>query len=688
MLYLDLETYSDIPISAGVYKYAEHAEILLFAYAIDDEPAHVVDVANGEALPDELIDQLFDPDVLLMAHNSNFDRVILQHVYGDDVGDPHRWRDTMIVGRSLSLPSSLADLCSVLHIPQDKSKDAAGKELIRLFCIPHLNSCGQTVRYGKATHPEKWEHFVSYATLDVIAMREIFKKIDHINDQPQLWADFALDQTINDRGMMIDRELVSAVIDICAGVKEDLDASIQELTGGRISSIGQTAELINFIRETYGYELPDLQKATLERRIAAEDTPPAIKELLVNRLLGSKASVSKYKVLAASTNTDGRLRGCLQFMGASRTGRFSGRLFQPQNLPRGSLPAAEVEDAIIALKNGSADMIYSDLNSVASSCLRGCIVAPAGHKLVVADLSNIEGRVLSWLAGEDWKLDAFRAYDQGTGPDIYKLTYARTFGVGVDSVIKKQRQIGKVLELGMGYGGGAQAFMNYASVYNINLAEMAQHTLTGASSRAIGEAEQSYQYFKQRGMVPAGSHDVFVAIEICKNLWRSANSAIRAFWYMVADKLVDAIGHGDGYYAKINELLHVLVKGRNLYVRLPSGRYMCYPAAVATGRGTFKYFALNQTKRSVGMVDTYGGKITENITQAVARDILVSSMPIAEQAGYKIVLSVHDELITEVPDSPEFSSAGLSAIMSTVPGWASGLPLSAAGFEAYRYKKD
>lgn len=685
ILWLDLETYSDIPIANGVYKYAEKCEILLFSWAINDDPVFVVDVASGEQLPDKLRAALFNPAVTLCAHNSNFDRTILRKVYGDVVGNPDRWIDTMILALSVGLPGSLAELCSVLQIPQDKAKDKIGKIGIGLFSSPHWLK-GEKVRYTRATHPVQWADFVRYANKDVVAMREIYRRVCRVNDKPEIWAEFHLDQQINDRGMAIDRRLVTAVLACCSSAKEDIDARIAELTGGLITSIGQRAEILKFIKERFGYSLPDLQKSTLERRVNDPDTPPEIRDILLNRLLGSKASVAKYTVLQNATGADGRLRGCLQFMGASRTGRFSGRLFQPQNLPRGTLSPAEVEEAIGVLKSGGADLVYDDINAVASSCLRGCIVAPKGRRLVVADLSNIEGRVLAWLAHETWKLQAFRDCDEGRGADIYKLTYSRTFGVEVADVNKKRRQVGKVLELGLGYGGGAMAFLNYAQVYNLDLSEVVNHVFGSFPKAEIERSTDTWEFFKSRGQVDVSMRRTFIAIDAVKNAWRRANPQIVKLWGSLASGLSTLVG-GSAKAARVGDLC-AMMRGRMLLVRLPSGRYIGYPAATATGNGTFKYFAVNQSTRRAGFVDTYGGKLTENITQAVARDVLVSSMPVAEALGYEIVLSVHDELITEAPDSPEYTAAELSQIMSTAPAWASDLPLNAAGFEAYRYKKD
>jgi DNA polymerase len=346
-----------------------------------------------------------------------------------------------------------------------------------------------------------------------------------------------------------------------------------------------------------------------------------------------------------------------------------------------------VEVAIDAFKCGIAGDLYEDLNSVASSCLRGAIIAPDGKKLVVADLSNIEGRVLAWAAGERWKLQAFREYDAGTGPDLYKKTYARTFGTTPEAVDKKQRQIGKVLELGMGYGGGASAFIAYGQGLNLDFSSVADNAERALDPAILEKATANYQFFIEQGRdLSHINKRWFIAIEAVKIAWRSANKEIVSLWDRLAVAACSVL-RGETRSQKIGPVVIDKDSGY-LRVRLPSGRYMCYPAAIALTDRTLKYFGANQITKKWGYIETYGGKITENVIQAIARDVLVSSMQPAEDAGYKVVLSVHDELITETEDSPAYTEKGLAKIMSTAPVWAEGLPLSAAGFEGYRYRKD
>lgn len=683
MIWLDLETFSAEPIASGVYKYAETARILLCAYAFDDAPALVYDATSGAPWPVELLRRLADPSEVIVAHNSNFDRTVLRR-YLPQVGDPARWRDTMICAYSLSLPGSLADLCELCRLPVDKAKDADGKRLIRLFCRPQLDG---SVLSG-ADRPDDWARFVNYCRLDVEAMRSVYYKLpQQLLPSDVVWSEWQIDQRINDRGMQIDLELVRAASAAAAAAKEAADQTVSRLTGGRAQSIGELDKLLEFCLHECGYSLPDMQRATLEARLNDPALPPVVRDLLSARLSAGKASVKKYDALLACTNTDGRLRGCLQFMGAVRTGRWTGRLFQPQNLPRGTMSPEEVEEGIAALKSGLASVLYTDVTALVSNCLRAAICARPGHKLVVADLSNIEGRVLAWLAGEGWKLDAFRAYDAGEGPDLYKVAYGRAFGIAPGDVTKKQRQIGKVMELAMGYQGGVGAFSTFARGYGVDLSEMARHVRESCAPADWLSASQAFA--RLGGSSDLGAEE-WAACEVIKRLWRRAHPAITGFWADV-DSAVKQVLAGLTPYASAGRVSFRKC-GTYLVATLPSGRPVCYPAArlpgEASGGCAFEYYGQIQATRRWSYIRTYAGKIVENLTQACARDVLASSLPAAEAAGYKTVLSVHDELITEVPDDPRFSAAGLAAIMSSVPSWAEGLPLSAAGFAAYRYKKD
>ena len=689
-LWLDLETFSDIPLEYGVYRYAEKARILLCAYAVDDAPARCVDCAALEPMPADFTAALKNPECEIWAHNSNFDRTVLSRHPGCEAAarDISRWRDTMIAARSLGLPGALLDLCGVCRLPADTAKDRDGRQLVNLFCKRRPD--GQIA--DRNSHPAEWDRFREYCRLDVEAMRAVYKALPHKVIAPSIWREWHLDQKINDRGMVIDTALVSAAVAASEAAQENGDAAVCRLTEGRVQTVGQLDALIGYLLERFGYSVPDLQRGTLENRLNDPACPPEVRELLSIRLSCSKASVKKFKVLQNATGSDGRLRGCLQFFGAVRTGRWAGRLFQPQNLPRGSLTPPEVEEAISALKSGIAPVIYDDVNAVVSSCLRGAIISPSGKKLVVADLSNIEGRVLAWLAGEEWKLDAFRAYDAGTGPDLYKATYARTFGISPEEVSKKQRQIGKVMELGLGYQGGVGAFVNFARVYRLDLDELAAHVAASTPAEDMEAARERYHWIKRKGGAPSDlTPEAWAACDVIKTSWRAAHPAITAFWDSCAAAGAEVLS-GRAVIAKVGRYVRFGRVGTYLACYLPSSRVMMYPAAELCGESgdaaLFRYYGPLPASKRWGWLRTYAGKIAENITQAVARDVLAANMEAIDDAGYHIVLSVHDELITETPDSPEFTEEKLAGMMATAPKWAEGLPLSAAGFSGYRYRKD
>ena len=364
----------------------------------------------------------------------------------------------------------------------------------------------------------------------------------------------------------------------------------------------------------------------------------------------------------------------------------SGRLFQPQNLARPTLSQTEIDVGIDAIKGGWSDLLYEDPGELMSSCLRGVIVASPGKQLVVADLSNIEGRVLAWLAKEEWKLNAFREFDAGRGPDLYKATYGRTFGINPNDVTKKQRQIGKVLELAMGYQGGVGAFITFASVYQVDLDELAKHTFEAIDPQYLNEAREAYPWFKDYGLTHGLSETTFIACEAIKRAWRAAHPAITKYWADTEDAIRATLRDGT---TNIAGRIVYDKRGAWLRARLPSGRLLCYPAARLPKddeRCAFLYKGMNQYTRKWDLIKTYGGKCCENACQAVACDILVEAMPVIEAAGFEIVISVHDEFITEAPMNK--SAKELESIMATAPAWAKDLPLAAAGFESQRYRKE
>ena len=681
-LFCDLETYSNIDIRNGTYAYCEDVEVLIFAYAVDDEPAKVWDLTSGAAMPADLHEGLTDPTVRLVWHNgANFDRTVLMHAKNLRIPMPiERIDDTMVMALSHGLIGSLGGLCDILHVPQDKAKDKRGRQLIQKFCKLYRGR-----RCTSETDPEDWAHFKEYARLDVEAMREIWKKLPRWNWREYDRQLFAIDRRINDRGMLIDVELAQSCVDLANTIRDENDVRTSELTDGQLASANQRDALLGYLNDTYAVDLKDMRRTTIEENLAKEDLPPVVSELLAVRLSSAKASVSKYKKLIAATNSDHRLRGCLQFRGASRTGRFSGRTFQPQNLPRPTLKQEIIDLGIPALKEGWSELV-AEPNALMSSALRSVICAPKGLHLVVADLSNIEGRVLAWLAGEEWKLEAFRQADAGAGHDLYKLTYGRTFGVNPAEVTKQQRQIGKVEELALGYRGGVGAFLTFASAYGINLDELARHVRGAIADDLWREAESSYDWFLKKKATRGLGKETFIALDAIKRGWRQSHPAISAFWLNLEEGCVRAI---EGETVRVGRLT-LDRQGSWLRMRLPSGRYLCYPGArdirETKGVGVISFLGVDQRSRKWTRISTHGGKLAENATQAVALDVLAEAMPRIEAEGFRIVLSIHDEFITEAGlDKTEHD---LVRLMATTPPWGAGLPLNAAGFTADRYRKD
>lgn len=695
-LFCDLETYSDVPINCGTHRYAEGAEIMLWPFAVGDGPVHTWDVTTGKPMPAQLEDHLADERVTTVWHNGGmFDTVILLHAMGIDL-PLERVHDTMVQAYAHSLPGSLGDLCEILKVDTDKAKDKAGKQLIHLFCKPRP-ATSKIVRATRGTHPIEWGRFIDYAANDIAAMREVYRKLpvwNYRGIELELWR---LDQRINRRGVAIDNDLVAAAIDAVTAAQKVLARRANQMTDGAVQSATQRDALLAHLLTEYGVDLPDMQKATLERRIADPDLPEALRELLGIRLQASTTSTSKYKTLAKGTSHDGRLRGTLQFNGASRTGRWAGRLFQPQNLPRPTLHQDEIDAGIDALKAGCADLVFDNVMELTSSAIRGCIVAPPKKKLVVADLSNIEGRDQAWLAGEQWKLDAFRAFDTivghdengkeiRKGHDLYKLAYCKSFGIAPEDVDKDQRQVGKVQELALGYEGGVGAFLTFAAAYGIDLEEMAEQAYDAIPQRIMNEANSALAWTKLNKRPTFGLSDrAWTVCDSFKRSWRYAHPTIASMWAELGDAVRLAIT-SRGHTTRVRDLV-IRRDGSWLRIRLPSGRYLCYPSPQVED-GKISYMGINQYSRKWSRLKTYGGKLFENVCQAVARDVLAHNMPAIEEAGYQIVLTVHDEVICEAPDSDEFNSDDLSALLAANPPWAPDMPLAAAGFETYRYKKD
>jgi DNA polymerase len=753
----DLETYSPEPINNGSHRYAEKAEVLLWAYADGNGDIRVWDVANGyvhwqEELtglweeqyigkpfpPQSLTEILHDPEAAVWFHNGGmFDFVVLQHAMPEllKLVDISRWRDTMVQAFAHALPGALEKLGEVLNLHEDHRKIAEGKKLVRLFCMPQNEDFSKkfgTIRASKATHPAEWQRFVQYAGGDIVTMREARRLMPSWNYKDKQLLLWHTDLKINNRGFAVDLELAKHAVTAATLIQDRLSRRVQVATDDEVGSATQRDAMLDFLQPLcaeFGVELPDLKADTLERRLEDPDLPDYIKDLLRIRLEASMNSVSKFKTLLKRVSSDGRLRGSMQFRGAGRTGRWAHRGFQPGNLPRPSLSHELIEFAIECIKADDVDameLVFPNLMLAISNTIRGAIVAAEGKKLVVADLSNIEGRVAAWLAGEDWKLEAFRQFDKGIGHDLYIVAYASSFGISLEGVEPKDgkkfigasnRQIGKVEELMFQYGGGVGAWLTGAATYGIDLSAMTESVWNTIPEWAkleaadflhwlyekprakfqkvcekygdptapeVAEAEAALEAAKVKCRYGL-TERVFIACDAIKRLWRKAHPAISSYWKDLENTVKAAIDDPGVTYPC--RKVKIRRDGAWLRIGLPSGRALCYPNPGIDKDGSIFYTGFSPYNRQWGKVKTYGGKLLENITQAVACDQLAECMPAAELAGYATVLSVHDELVTETPDSEDFTADELASIMCSDLGWNAGLPLAAAGFTTDRYRK-
>lgn len=571
-LFLDLETFSTVPITHGTHRYAEVAEVLLIPHAWNDEPAVTWDATEEGCDAATMLTSLIDQADEVVIHNSHFDRTVMRW-QGVDL-PIEKVHDTMVRAMMHSLPGALGQLCDILGVATDKAKDKDGKRLIHLFTKP-LGKNRKLDRATKETHPEDWERFKEYARLDVEAMREVYKLLPRWNytqSEVELWR---LDQKINDRGVAIDLDLAHAALRAAKRAGESLAAKAKALTDGAVPSATQRNVLLEHLANEHNFTPDDLKKGTVAA-LLKEELPEGVRELLEVRQQAAATSPAKYKVLINATSTDGRLRGILQFCGAIRTARWAGRLVQGQNLPRPTLSAEIIDLGIEAMKRDSEDLIFDNVMELCSSAIRGAFVAPKGHKLVIADLSNIEGRVLAWLAGETWKINAFKDFDAGVGPDLYVAAYSKSFGVAVEQVLENKktgdgsmRQIGKVQELALGFQGGVGAFSTMAALYNVNLPED-----------------------EVLGIVKA---------------WRAAHANTVRFWYDL-ERAAKAAIQNEGHIFRVRDIA-VRKDGLWLRVRLPSGRYLCYPRPEVNEEGKLSYEGVNQYTRKWERLDTYGGKL-------------------------------------------------------------------------------
>lgn len=643
ILSIDIETYSDVNLTkCGVYAYSDspNFEILLFAYAFDEELTQIVDFACGEQLPERVLAALEDPAVTKAAFNAQFERTCISKYLGRKLS-PEGWQCTAVQSAMLALPLSLDNVGEVLNIQRKKLKE--GADLVRFFSMP----CKPTKANGGRTRnrpedaPEKWERFKTYCIRDVDAEREIRQKLWKFPIPESEMELYRMDQEINDRGILVDQQLVENAVLCDNQYRQMVTARAYELTG--LSNPNSPEQIKGWLAE-HGVEAEKLDKKTVKGLIS--ETDGEVLEVLKLRLLMAKTSVKKYEAIERSVCSDGRVHGLLQFYGANRTGRWAGRLVQVQNLPQNHIPDLELARSLVKEQRfEDLDLLYDSTPEVLSELIRTAFVPKSGCRFIVADFSAIEARVLAWFAGEQWRLDTFVE-----GGDIYCASASKMFGVPVvkHGVNGHLRQKGKIAELALGYGGAVGA-------------------LTSMGALDMGLQEEELQ--------PLVSQ------------WRNSNPHITKFWWDVDAAAVKAVK--ERMEVVLGNLCFTYRSGI-LFVTLPSGRKLSYIKPRMTQnrfvRESLSYEGVGGSKKWM-RIETYGPKLVENIVQATARDLLAQAMLRLRNQGFDIVMHIHDEAVLEVPEGVS-GVEEICQIMSEQPDWAAGLPLRADGYECAFYKKD
>lgn len=671
ILHIDIETYSSVDLfKSGVYKYAESEDfqILLFAYSYNEGPVKVLDLTKHK-LPDTIIKDLKDPHMLKKAHNAQFERICLsQYVYKQELQrwidcgfwdstppkfsylDPEGWYCTMVHSSMCGLPASLGQVGKALGLDEDQQKLTTGKALIRYFCMP----CKPTISNGGRTRnlpehdPERWAQFIEYNAQDVVTEMAIEERLLKIYKIPDIeLRRYWKDQKVSDVGVGVDMDLVQKVLSYGKAHQQEVLEEGQRLAGIPISSV---AQLKRWIKDKTGKEVKSLTTATLDDLITGQ-SDPTVKRVLMLRKESGKISVKKYDVFDRAVCEDGRMHGILQFYG-SRTGRWAGRLIQPQNLPRNSFDDFDIARELVQDEEWDVlGMLYPSVNDVFSTLIRTAFVPSFGKAFAVADYSAIEARVIAWLADERWRIEAFHQ-----GKDIYCQSASMMFGVPVEKhgVNGHLRKKGKVAELACGYQGGIGALKNF-----------------GADKMGLTETDMA---------------DIIAK-------WRAASPNICMLW-KTFDRLIKRAMRLPGTPMQGPKGMEFVVASGALKVRLPSGRYLIYQEPryeddPERGRQSFTFDGLNQTTRKWEAIRTWGGKMTENIVQAIARDCLAIAIDRLAERGYLPVMHIHDEVVVEVPDyNREEHLKRIEDVMAMPISWAEGLELTAAGFTSDYYMKD
>lgn len=664
ILHIDLETYSSVDLAAcGVYKYAESLDfkILLFGYAWGDDPVEVLDLME-EDLPFSLVSALADENITKVAHNANFERVCLtryvkEYAKRNTLGDavkkkltedgflpPEQWRDTMVLAAENGYPSSLGQLGPALGIEEDKVKLATGKRLIQYFCKPCKPTKANGGRWKNLPEhdPEKWNLFIEYNKRDVESEQAIYNKLNSlIPVSDQEWENWSRDQRINDRGIHVDTQIIKNVQSYTIEHGMKLMKEARYITG--LENPQSVAQLKKWILDQEGHDVESLNKEAVKDLLKGTLRPETRRALEIRQELG-KTSVKKYDAFQRACCEDDRIRGTFQFFGG-RTGRWAGRLIQPQNFPRPSFDAVDEPRELV--KDGNfelLELIYPSMNDVFATILRTVITPPEGKSFVVADYSAIEARVIAWLTRTTWRQEVFK-----NGGDIYCASASQMFGVPVEKhgINGHLRQKGKIAELALGYGGGTAALEAF-----------------GASKMGLNPEQQQEIVTK----------------------WRRASPKINDFWHILERAFKDAIT--DGKVTTLDRNMKVFKSNGNVYIQLPNGRSIGY-VTPRIKDGQVSFLGLNQTTRKWEWTKTWGGKLTENVVQAIARDCLCETLKGCDEIGAKTIMHVHDEVICEVPtEEKETKFKQLLEVMAKPISWAPDLILVGDGFISDYYKKD
>lgn len=646
-LHIDIETYSGEPLAdCGVYRYAEHPdfEVLLFAYAFDDAPVTVIDLATGATLPAPVLRALTDPTVVKVAHNAAFERTCLSRMLGKKL-DPLQWECTMVQCARCGLPLSLGEAAKALGLEVQKMTE--GKKLIKQFCTPHeATLLGGSERVQPSDDPKAWETFKEYCRMDVEVERGLDRTLEWLKPTPDESMLYALDQRINDRGVQVDLTIVDNAVRMDTIYKARLNAEAQRITG--LSNPNSAAQLKTWIKGRTGLELDTLRKSDhIDIKNAAQDD--IIDRILNIRAEVNKTSNKKYYAMQESVCRDNRIRGLLQLHG-TRTGRWAGKLVQMQNLPQNHI--SDIDLARELLKEGDLDMIeicYGNVADTLSQLIRTAFVAPEGKTFAVCDFSAIEARVLAWLAGEEWVLEVFRGHGK-----IYEATAAQMYGVPIEEITKTdpRRQKGKIAVLALGYQGAVGALESMAKNYHMSLSK----------------------------------EDMATIVED----WRNANPHIVKLWTKLEKAAQRCVSTG---IPQQTAGLTFKMQNKTMTVQLPSGRLLSYFHMTAGvnrwGKPSLKFLGVDPDTKKWGWIETYGGKLTENVIQAIARDCLAHTLLRLDELAFQTVFHVHDEVICEVPKSQgDQALREIQQIFAAVPDWAEGLPLKGAGYTTDYYLKD